>query len=112
MGFFTTHGSPLLAPWMSRSTGGGVLPSLRRGCRDRERRGEPPPHAVDVENKERRGEFSPPRAVDVEIERGGIPLLAPRMSKTRDDEGTHPSSHRCQLQLLPSLRRRRQLGGM
>src|SRR6267154_681010 len=80
----------------------------------------------------RRGEeFSPPCTVDVEIERGGgenpllapqmsrtrrggesSPLLAPRMSKTRDEEGTHPSSRRCQLQLLPSLRRRRQLGGM
>src|SRR6267154_5071646 len=79
----------------NKEEGRTLLPSSRRGCRDQERRGEPPPHAVDVKNKERRGEFSPPCAVDVKIERGGIPLLAPRMSKMRDEEGTHPSSHRC-----------------
>src|SRR6267154_687225 len=63
----------------------GRTPSLCHGCRDREGRGEfPPPHAVDIEiergepphtvdikNKDWRGEFSPPRAVDVKIERGG-----------------------------------------
>src|SRR6267154_1623038 len=65
--------SPLLPPWMSRSREEeGRNPSSRRGCRDREGRGEySPPRAVDIENKKRRGEFSPPRAVDVEIERGG-----------------------------------------
>src|SRR6266550_1990215 len=103
--------------WMSRSREEGrVLPSSCRGCRDREGRGEfSPPRAVDVENKERRGEFSPPRAMNVEIKRGGgeNPLLMSRCGcRERERRGDTSSSSRrgCGEQgeegrILPSSRR-------
>src|SRR6267154_2099357 len=86
--------SPLVAPWMLRTR----------------RRGEPPPRAADVENKERRGEFSPPHTVDVEIERGGEnPLLMLWMSRTRRGGESFPLLAlwmlRSREEEFPSLRR-------
>src|SRR6267154_772693 len=111
----------------SREEGRG-LPSSCRGCRDRQRRENPllmsrrecreqgggessPLIALWMSRTRRRGElFSPPRAADVEIERGGEnPLLTPWMSRTRRGGESSPLlapwMSRSREEEFPSLRR-------